>query len=90
MAYDGPGQYQHYKGPLYYALGLAADESHKVEAIRDMDPRYLLVIYRPLTLGGMLENNAVIGMWARSLEDFNATVVIDGNTPVSRFRKVTE
>lgn len=66
MPYEGPGQYQHYKGGQYEILGLAMHESEL----------YRLVVYRPLTPGSKLDGTPV-EFWARPEEDFNESVEVE-------------
>ena len=78
MPYEGPGQYRHYKGGHYYALGLGIKEDTK-----GTPNEVVCVIYRPLTSGSILEEQKE-DFWLRELEDFNASISIHG-TLIPRF-----
>src|SRR5689334_7701166 len=96
MSYEGPGRYRHYKGGEYEVLGLALREESK-----GTDNEVTEVVYRPLTLGSILEGREEV-FWTRVLEDFNEQRVrvpfgqgsapgADGesvNTYVKRFEKI--
>lgn len=88
--YQGPGRYRHYKGGEYEVLGLALQENTvtKPHQIGEGHEEITFVIYRPLTPGSMLEIRDE-NFWARELDDFNETVVLDnGETLVPRFERM--
>lgn len=88
MPYQGPGIYQHYKGPYYQVLGLGVHEYHKDNA-RGFDPNNPLLqhaIYRPMTPGSLLDGSES-DFWIRHREDFDGHVPrVDVAVPRFSFR----
>lgn len=80
--YEGPGIYQHYKGGVYEVLGLGVREEtvnkpHDAPIDEEHQNPTIVVIYKPLTPGGMLGRGSFHGVdfWERTLEDFDAQVM---------------
>jgi len=85
-----PGVYRHYKGGYYVVLDIITHMEN--QSIGKMEPiANPLVVYRDLTpvAGHDIKgrpSNDIHKRYARTLSEFNATVMKDGET-VKRFRK---